>query len=506
MGYDGNVHLADAWTGEEVLVLRGFGPPPGAGGYTPRMAFSHDGSRIAGHYAIGRILNVWDLGPKWGLAAETEAGDLAGWLRRSRALAEQGDLAGAEAAYTRARSLEDGGPSPWIEHALALWRRGDALQAQDALDRAMGSLPDDAERWIDLGRLLARFDRTKEAETALAKARSLLERRLSRAPDDRMVAETLAEVLPDTSAFRRWTILQPAAMTSSAGATLSRLPDGSVLAGGLNPVADTYSVEAITRLEGINALRLEAIPDPSLPHHGPGRDPTSGNFHLDGVRLGAASQPGDAVPVHLCRAYADFWDPRPGFSGVSGALDADASTFWSIWPRTSQPHNAVFQATEPIGTSAGTRLRVELSFRSAAAHAILGRFRLWVTNRPVPFFEVRLMHLKADAKRNGLERLGAAYYLLGDWASAAAVLERAAAHSDGSALGGFLMALACHHLGRRDDARSHCDRALERLRTEQADDETRDVALEALTIIRDLRIDKAESLLLDAAFPADPFA
>ena len=47
LGYDGNVHLADARTGDEVLVLRGFGPPIGSGGYTPRMAFSPDGSRIA---------------------------------------------------------------------------------------------------------------------------------------------------------------------------------------------------------------------------------------------------------------------------------------------------------------------------------------------------------------------------------------------------------------------------------------------------------------------------
>jgi WD40 repeat protein len=70
MGYDGNVHLADARTGEEVLVLRNFGPPPGAGGFTPRLAFSADGSRIAGHYAISHTLNIWDLGPKWGLAAE----------------------------------------------------------------------------------------------------------------------------------------------------------------------------------------------------------------------------------------------------------------------------------------------------------------------------------------------------------------------------------------------------------------------------------------------------
>jgi hypothetical protein len=41
--------------------------------------------------------------------------------------------------------------------------------------------------------------------------------------------------------------------------------------------------------------------------------------------------------------------------------------------------------------------------------------------------------------------------------------------------------------------------------TDQDADETHGVAHEALTTIRDLRVDEAESLLLDAAFPADPF-
>ncbi len=85
LGYDGNVHLCDARTGDAGLVLRGFGSPPGSAGYTPRIAFSPDGSRIAANYSFGRSLNLWDLGPRSGLAAQPEADDLAGWLRRSRA-------------------------------------------------------------------------------------------------------------------------------------------------------------------------------------------------------------------------------------------------------------------------------------------------------------------------------------------------------------------------------------------------------------------------------------
>jgi WD40 repeat protein/predicted Ser/Thr protein kinase len=73
LGYDGNVHLADSQTGEAVLVLRSFGPPPGSVGFTPRMAFSPDGSMIAANAlseAVGNRLNVWGLRPSPAAAAE----------------------------------------------------------------------------------------------------------------------------------------------------------------------------------------------------------------------------------------------------------------------------------------------------------------------------------------------------------------------------------------------------------------------------------------------------
>jgi hypothetical protein len=371
----------------------------------------------------------------------------------------------------------------------------------------MRSLPDDTGRWIDLGRLLARFDRAKEAATALARAQSLLERRLSRVPDDERAAGTLAEVLPDVDESRGWTSLQPATVTSAAGATLTQLPDGSVLASGLNPAAETYTVESVAPLSGITALRLEALPDPSLPHRGPGRESANGNFMLHEIRSSLVAGSGTLTPVRLTRACAGYSLRSLGLQGVAGALDADPTTAWSIWPQVGRPHWAVFQASQPFGTGPGLRLRVELvSGHPRFANHALGRFRLAVTNRSVPFFEPSLTRIKADPLRNGLTRLGAAYSLNGDWASAAAVLERAAARPDASALDGFLLALARHHLGRTAEARSECDRALERLRTDQASDETRDVALEALTTIRGLGVDEAESLLLDAAFPADPFS
>jgi hypothetical protein len=296
-------------------------------------------------------------------------------------------------------------------------------------------------------------------------------------------------------------------MTSAGGATLTRQPDGSVLAGGLNPVIDTYTVEAVTTLAGITGLRLEALPDPSLPYYGAGRSPNDGNFCLDAIRLSAVLEPRAAVQcqVPLIRARADYSGllEDEGVQGVIAALDEDPRTYWTIWPQAGLAHQAVFQTAEPFGTAAGTRLRVELAFRTKFGQHALGRFRLSVTNWPVHLCEPSLMRIKAE--RNGLTRLGAAYYLLGDWASAASVLARAAAQPDASAVDGFLLALARHHLGRPAEARSDCDRALERLRTEPASDRIDDVAIEALMTIRHLSIDEAESLLLDAVFPPDPF-
>src|SRR5262249_55676454 len=245
---------------------------------------SSDGSRIAAHQAVGMVLNLWDLGPTSCLATEPEPGDVAGWLRRSRALAELGDSAGAAASMARAVELGTGDASPWIEHALSLWQRGDSTQAQAAWARVIDCLPEDVGRWIEIGHLLERAGRTGESATALAKARDLAERRLSRDPDDEQTAADLAELLPEADQSRGWAILQPGVLTSAGGATLNLLPDGSVLTDGIRPNFDAYTVEAVAPLDRIIALRLEALPDASLPRHGPGRA-QNGSFHLDRIRL-----------------------------------------------------------------------------------------------------------------------------------------------------------------------------------------------------------------------------
>ena len=60
------------------------------------------------------------------------------------------------------------------------------------------------------------------------------------------------------------------------------------MASSANPGETIYTIEANAALPRITAIRLEALPDPSLPKGGPGRD-IYGNFQLNGFE--AAAQP-----------------------------------------------------------------------------------------------------------------------------------------------------------------------------------------------------------------------
>ena len=226
----------------------------------------------------------------------------------------------------------------------------------------MEALPDDPGRWIDLGRLLGHLGWTEESETALAKARSLLERRLSRAPDDEAAAAALAGVLPDADESRGWTILQPEVMTSAAGATLTRLPDGSVLAGGRESRRRHLHGRGHDRPRRDHRAAARGHPRPELAAHGPGRDPDRGNFHpgrdppehASPGRSARDPGPPDPGPRRLLgrRPRLRGVERRPRHGPVHGWL-VDLAARTDLTGPSSRP-------TRPIGTRPGTRLRVEL--------------------------------------------------------------------------------------------------------------------------------------------------
>jgi hypothetical protein len=178
-----------------------------------------------------------------------------------------------------------------------------------------------------------------------------------------------------------WTALAPVAYTSAGGATLTKRPDRSLLAGGKRPDVDTYTITAHTDLKGITGIRLEVLTDDSLPHKGPGRQ-DNGNLHLNEFRVKAApkSNSSKAKPVVLSNPTADF--NQDGWT-IAMAVDGNPKTAWGIYPKVGQPHRAVFEVKEPIRFAGGATLTFTLEQTHGGGH-LIGRVRLSVTTAPRP--------------------------------------------------------------------------------------------------------------------------
>ena len=378
------------------------------------MAFSPDGSRIAANLRPGS-LNLWDLGPASGLAVEPEAGDVAGWLRRSRALAEQDDAAGAEAASARARDITGSDASPWIEHAVWLYRRGDCTRGTGRPGAAMEALPDDPGRGsTSAGARTHRLD----GGVGDGPGAGPVALRAAALP----AATTTRRPPPWPSCSRRPTIGgldRPPARRDDLRRGCHPDPAARRLGPGRRPKSrvDTYTVEATSDWPGSPAS-ARGPPRPEPARTGPGRAKhRDGHFLLTSIRLSTVAGPSAPVPIDLTRARADIRTPT--FARArSGAIDADPSSLVDLAARGPYligrlPGRATDRADPRHETARGTGL---WSSRVRPTHT-LGRFRLSVTDRPFPLFEPSLAAIKADARaerpdpaRGGLRpprRLGA---------------------------------------------------------------------------------------------------
>src|SRR5581483_10184155 len=115
------------------------------------------------------------------------------------------------------------------------------------------------------------------------------------------------------SADKQWPALQPSRYESMGGATMKLLPDSSILASDKNPQADTYKIEAPTNLRSITGVRIEVLPDPGLPHGGPGRD-AEGNFFLSDFDLEVAPSDNPQAKQHVVWTKALADESQDGYS------------------------------------------------------------------------------------------------------------------------------------------------------------------------------------------------
>jgi hypothetical protein len=202
-------------------------------------------------------------------------------------------------------------------------------------------------------------------------------RRQINADRPELEAEQMAWEEAIKAADSEWIPLDLLDLKSTAGTTLTRSVANSILASGEQPQQDTYVVLARTRINRITAIRLEALPDKTLPLGGPGRD-RYGNFNLSGFE--AEVQPvgseGPAIPLRFRQGAVDNgrlkWDFWPGFRLKSWTIDATKE-------EVRLPRRCVLVATEPFGFDGGTTIRIKLQHEAGYGRQEIGKFRLSVT-------------------------------------------------------------------------------------------------------------------------------
>ena len=180
-----------------------------------------------------------------------------------------------------------------------------------------------------------------------------------------------------------WTTLPLTKPNSTGGSGYTNLPDGSLLAIGVNPIYDTITVESETDLTGITAVMLEVLPDPSLPKNGPGRWGQTGNFILDEFGVSAAPRSGPApadTNLVMVRARAD-WEQK--YYRAEHAIDRNPKTGWAIGPKFGERHFLIAEFKEPTGFAGGTKLSFRFDHYHGNSHCV-GRFRISVTREKDP--------------------------------------------------------------------------------------------------------------------------
>lgn len=171
-----------------------------------------------------------------------------------------------------------------------------------------------------------------------------------------------------------WTTLAPADSTSAGGATFSIQPDGSLRASGASADKDVYTFTIPSTLKGITALRLDVLPDDTLPSHGPGRA-ANGNFVLHEIEAAlndATIKWATVSASHSQKSWA-----------AEGAADGKPNTGWAILPEVGKANHLVLETMADVGDGKPARLVVKLHQNYGTSHTI-GRLKLSASTSPRP--------------------------------------------------------------------------------------------------------------------------
>jgi WD40 repeat protein len=228
-----------------------------------------------------------------------------------------------------------------------------------------------------------------------------------------------------------WNTLIPLEMVSDGGAALTTFEDGSILVSGALPETDTYTIKAQMDARKLVALRVEALPDPSLTRGGPGRS-TRGNFHLTELSLSVAPlnspEQTRSIPFKAAGGYTRAGDEK---SSPGGAIDGTHDTRWDIGQRQGERTVSWYTTNLPVMEETPVILTIRMDFRDPEwiSHS-LGRFRLSVTDEPATLDREEAT-FSVEESSNSWVRLAYTYSAIGDQAA----FERLLVHQPAAAIG-----------------------------------------------------------------------
>lgn len=196
-----------------------------------------------------------------------------------------------------------------------------------------------------------------------------------------------------------WKVVRPLRATANVP-SLEVSASGVVRALGDTSKRDVYELTLATEGKEVNAIRIEALPDESLPGGGPGRtyyEGPLGEFFLSEVTLLA-----DGKPVAIGSAVTSFAE---GKNGGPGVIDGNPLTGWAINGGQGRAHELVLQLKQPVKSG---ELNLSLVFEKYYA-AGLGKLRISLASTTSPVaastipHDVAVLiakdHLSADEKK-----------------------------------------------------------------------------------------------------------
>lgn len=177
-----------------------------------------------------------------------------------------------------------------------------------------------------------------------------------------------------------WVTMKPSKVATRSGTVLTTQDDLSVLASGVNPNKEVYTVTLTTDRPNLTGIRLETLTHPSLANNGLSR--ANGNFVLTEFTVSISHKGEKSQPVKIASAVADF--EQAGFP-VANTIDGKPDTGWAVEGHVKPANRAaMFILDKPLVAGTETTLTVVLSHTSSFAGHNIGRFRLALTSADKP--------------------------------------------------------------------------------------------------------------------------